>query len=90
MAKKGSANPNAGDTKAQAGSAAAADKSQNKGQANISDQLRQAVKDLGGDDDDLELIQGVDSDDEAPASKAKSGQEKSLDDVSDDAAPLPS
>lgn len=31
------------------------------------DSLRQAVKELGGDDDDLELIAGVDSDDEAAA-----------------------
>lgn len=33
--------------------------------------LRQAVKELGGDDDDLDLIAGVDSDDEAaPANKS--------------------
>lgn len=35
------------------------------------DALRQAVTELGGDDDDLELIAGVDSDDEAtPANKS--------------------
>lgn len=38
----------------------------------ISDELRQAVKDLGGDEEDIALIAGVDNDDEAddvPASK---------------------
>lgn len=35
------------------------------------DALRQAVQELGGDDDDLDLIAGVDSDDEAaPANKS--------------------
>ncbi|KAL1412536.1 RNA-binding ribosome biosynthesis protein mak21 [Vanrija albida] len=48
----------------------------------ISDELRQAVKDLGGDEDDIALIAGVDNDDEednVPAAKggAKT-DEKSL------------
>jgi hypothetical protein len=30
----------------------------------INDKLRQAVKDLGGDDEDLALIEGIDTDDE--------------------------
>ncbi|ORY34646.1 CBF/Mak21 family-domain-containing protein [Naematelia encephala] len=54
-----------------------------KGKSKISDALRQAVKDLGGDDDDLDLIAGVDSDEEEddPASvkgKGKATDEKSL------------
>lgn len=40
------------------------------GELDVSDALRQAVKDLGGDDDDLDLIAGVDSDDESPADNA--------------------
>ena len=40
-----------------------------KGKAKVSDELRQAVKDLGGDDEDLDLIAGVDSDGEEPAAK---------------------
>ncbi|KAK8849739.1 hypothetical protein IAR55_005074 [Kwoniella newhampshirensis] len=35
----------------------------------ISDDLRQAVKDLGGDEEDLHLIEGIDEDDEEPAVK---------------------
>lgn len=31
--------------------------------AGVSDELRQAVADLGGDDEDLDLIAGVDNDD---------------------------
>ncbi len=45
----------------------------------ISDQLRQAVKDLGGDDSDLELIQGVDDDEdgeESVPSKTVSGSDE--------------
>ena len=38
-----------------------------KGKAKVSDELRQAVKDLGGDDEDLDLIAGVDSDGEESA-----------------------
>lgn len=30
----------------------------------ISDELRKAVKDLGGDEEDLELIEGIDEDDD--------------------------
>jgi len=42
--------------------------------ANVSDELRQAVMDLGGDEEDLELIAGIDSDEEED-SKAKAGDE---------------
>lgn len=45
------------------------------GPSKISDALRQAVKDLGGDDEDLELIQGVEDDGEdidfTPQAKGK-------------------
>lgn len=50
-----------------------------KGRKNISDALRQAVIDLGGDEEDLDLIDGVDDDDEAPTQKKT---EKSTDEVS--------
>ncbi|TYJ57954.1 hypothetical protein B9479_001310 [Cryptococcus floricola] len=40
-----------------------------KKEYNISDALRQAVLDLGGDEGDFDLIDGVDDDDEAPAQK---------------------
>lgn len=50
-----------------------------KERKNISDALRQAVIDLGGDEEDLDLIDGVDDDDEAPTQKKA---EKSTDDVS--------
>jgi len=33
----------------------------------ISDELRKAVKDLGGDEEDLELIEGIDEDDDEPS-----------------------
>ncbi|WWD20366.1 hypothetical protein CI109_104842 [Kwoniella shandongensis] len=36
----------------------------------ISDELRQVVKDLGGDEEDLKLIEGIDEDDEEPAAKS--------------------
>ena len=38
--------------------------------AGISDALRQAVMDLGGGEDDLDLIDGVDEDDDEPADKS--------------------
>ncbi len=37
----------------------------------ISAELRQAVKDLGGDDEDLDLIDGVDEDEEVPQVSSK-------------------
>jgi ribosome biogenesis protein MAK21 len=37
-----------------------------KKHAGISDALRQAVLDLGGGEDDLDLIDGIDEDDESP------------------------
>lgn len=49
-----------------------------KERKNISDALRQAVIDLG-DEEDLDLIDGVDDDDEAPTQKKT---EKSTDEVS--------
>jgi ribosome biogenesis protein MAK21 len=50
-----------------------------KARAGISDELRQAVADLGGDEDDLDLIAGVDNDDgeEVIASKGKAADEVS-------------
>lgn len=42
--------------------------------AGVSDALRQAVKDLGGDDGDLELIAGVDDDEEGDFVESKSGK----------------
>ena len=49
----------------------------------ISDELRQAVKDLGGDDDDLDLIEGVDSDNEDNSAPVKQkGKDSSMDEVS--------
>jgi len=49
----------------------------------ISDELRQAVKDLGGDEDDLDLIEGIDSDNEESAVPAKQKVgDKSMDEVS--------
>ena len=47
----------------------------------ISDKIRQAIKDLGGDDDDLELINGVDDDDEEPKNDTQQ-KGKSSDEVS--------
>ncbi|WVQ74310.1 hypothetical protein IAR50_003908 [Cryptococcus sp. DSM 104548] len=43
-----------------------------KKEYNISDALRQAVLDLGGDEGDFDLIDGVDEDDEVPAPKKES------------------
>lgn len=50
----------------------------------VSDELRQAVKDLGGDDEDLDLIAGVDSEDEAsgPAHTKTKSSNVSKDEVS--------
>jgi len=39
----------------------------------ISEELRQAVKDLGGDEDDLKLIEGVDESDEEEESRMVKG-----------------
>lgn len=45
------------------------------GRATISDELRQAVADLGGDDEDLDLIAGVDNDEgDEPIVSSKPGQ----------------
>lgn len=61
-------------------------KSVDKGKAKqISEELRQAVKDLGGDDEDLDLIAGIDdSEDEQeskPNVKGKKAAESSVDAV---------
>ena len=52
----------------------------------VNDELRQAVKDLGGDDDDLDLIAGIDSDEEqdtsASSSKGKKAADGDVDEVS--------
>ena len=42
-----------------------------KKHAGISDALRQAVLDLGGGEDDLDLIDGVDEDEDEPATKGE-------------------
>lgn len=53
---------------------------------NVSDALRQAVKDLGGDDEDLDLIAGIDeseNEEEAqPVKKGKKGSDDTVDEVS--------
>lgn len=59
----------------------------NKGKAKqVSDELRQAVKDLGGDDDDLDLIAGIDGDSDEeeamPVTKGKKKDEATVDAVS--------
>ena len=54
------------------------------GPSRISNDLRQAVKDLGGDEDDLALIEGVDEDDEDEVIPYKSkgkGKESAKDEV---------
>nr|XP_019043464.1 ribosome biogenesis protein MAK21 [Kwoniella bestiolae CBS 10118]OCF22394.1 ribosome biogenesis protein MAK21 [Kwoniella bestiolae CBS 10118] len=49
----------------------------------ISDELRQAVKDLGGDEEDLDLIDGIDeSDAEDQSSKGVKGEKKPTDEKS--------
>ena len=55
------------------------------GPSRISEELRQAVKDLGGDEEDLALIDGIDEDDEeisVPAKSKGKGKETSMDEVS--------
>ena len=52
--------------------------SQTKG---ISDELRQAVKDLGGDEEDLKLIAGIDEDDESEGIPSIKGKSKASDEV---------
>lgn len=53
---------------------------------NISEALRQAVKDLGGDDEDLDLIAGIDDSENEeevmPAKKGKKGSDDVVDEVS--------
>jgi hypothetical protein len=57
---------------------------------NVSDALRQAVKDLGGDDEDLDLIAGIDdSENEEEAQPVKKGKKGSDDTVDEVSAPLP-
>jgi ribosome biogenesis protein MAK21 len=46
-------------------------RTKNEGKSKISDELRQAVMDLGGDDEDLNLIAGVEDDDEGDAAPVK-------------------
>ena len=56
----------------------------------VSEELRQAVKDLGGDDDDLDLIAGIDSDeeqDDAAGTKAKKHLDGAVDEVSSHEVP---
>jgi ribosome biogenesis protein MAK21 len=51
-------------------------KGKSKGK-DVKEQLRQAVMELGGDEEDLELIEGVDEDDESAQTPAK-GKGKGL------------
>lgn len=50
----------------------------------VSDALRQAVQDLGGDDEDLDLIAGIDdseNEDEFESKKGKKSSEDTVDEV---------
>jgi len=52
----------------------------------VSDALRQAVKDLGGDDEDLDLIAGIDDSEGEEVETVKKGtksQDDTVDEVSD-------
>lgn len=68
-----------------AADSASSTKPANKGKAKqVSEELRQAVKDLGGDDEDLDLIAGIDSDEEQdaqPAAKSKKSGAETIDEV---------
>jgi ribosome biogenesis protein MAK21 len=70
------------------GTLQSSEKSDVKGKSKqVSEELRQAVKDLGGDDDDLDLIAGIDSDEEqdaAPSTKGKKVADGAVDEVSSD------
>lgn len=57
-------------------------KGKGKSTAGISDALRKAVIDLGGDEEDLELIAGVDSDDDGQEADGPAGPSKQGSDVS--------
>ena len=64
MAKKIRTKPEADTSKPEALHTVTEARAKGKGKAAaVSDELRQAVKDLGGDEDDLELIAGIDEDD---------------------------
>lgn len=80
MAKRGSKS-----TKLQAAQAASgqvpAEANKNTSGKAPSDQLRQAVKELGGDDEDLDLIAGIDESDEEVVPKQSKGKEKATDEV---------
>jgi hypothetical protein len=67
---------------AQAGRSAQSKASAKPGQSKISDELRQAVKDLGGDDEDLELIAGVDEDEADSDAGPTKAPSKGLSEVS--------
>jgi ribosome biogenesis protein MAK21 len=54
-------NAESGSSKPQAGPA---------GGSKISDELRKAVQELGGDDEDLQLIEGIDDDEEGDVLKS--------------------
>ncbi|WVF68528.1 hypothetical protein IAT40_003296 [Kwoniella sp. CBS 6097] len=61
----------------QASASASAGPSKATKHSKISDELLQAVRELGGDEDDLDLIDGIDEDDEVPSvSAAKDKGEK--------------
>lgn len=42
-----------------------------KGKSKATDDFRQAVKDLGGDEEDLALLEGIDEDDAEPSGSSK-------------------
>jgi ribosome biogenesis protein MAK21 len=57
-------------------------KAKGKGGKGLSEALRQAVKDLGGDEEDLELIDGVDDDEgDGPSLPKEKGKGNAMDEV---------
>ncbi|WVQ84509.1 hypothetical protein IAT38_006663 [Cryptococcus sp. DSM 104549] len=71
MAKRGSKSTKLQKAHAAGSSANAEEPKLEKKERKISDELLKAVKDLGGDEDDLDLIEGIDSDDEGTAAAPK-------------------
>ncbi|WWC95441.1 hypothetical protein V866_002304 [Kwoniella sp. B9012] len=90
MAKKGRGskstkllNKTANTASATGANATAGPSTQSSRHAKISDELKQAVKDLGGDEDDLDLIDGIDESDneeqDKSATKVPKGEKKPTD-----------
>ncbi|KAK6908849.1 hypothetical protein I203_102854 [Kwoniella mangroviensis CBS 8507] len=93
MAKKGRGskstkllNKTANTATATGANATAGPSTQSSRHAKISDELKQAVKDLGGDEDDLDLIDGIDESDneeqDRSATKMPKGEKKPTDEKS--------